>query len=233
MSRRQSQKEQRRQRILDAAEELIRESAGTEFLMTTLAERAGFSQATPYNLFGSKAGILFALLNRSVDEIFRDADLDNGETDPFERVLHAARVASGVFSADPGFYRPLYRYLLGVVDSEHRPAFMDRALVYWKRALAGAGTAGLFSPELTRDEMARGIVVYFLGTLDLWVQDELDDREFDAQIQYGVACLLLGIADDAARPALKGHLRRAKQRLPRRFTFSLAVTRNRTGESAA
>lgn len=233
MSQRQSQKEQRRQRILDAAESLIRQSAGTDFLMTTLAETAGFSQATPYNLFGSKAGILFALLNRSVDGIFRDADLDNNrDADPFEAVLQAARVASGVFSADPGFYRPLYRFLLGVVDSGHRPAFLDRALGYWKRALAGVSAAGLFSAELTRDEMARGIVIYFLGALDLWVQDELDDDEFHAQIQYGVAMLLLGIADDASRPALRAHMRRHKRHLPRRYTFSAAVTRLRGGDAA-
>lgn len=234
MSRRQNQKERRRQRILDAAEGLIRESAGTDFLMTTLAERAGFSQATPYNLFGSKGNILFALLNRSVDELFRDAELEAGDSAPFDSVLQAAQVASGAFSADPGYYKPLFRFLTGVTYSEHRPQFLDRALVYWKRALSGVNAAGMLDDTLSRDELARGLVIYFMGALDLWVHGELTEAEFHAQIRFGVAQQLLCIADQTARAGLLYHLREAKRELPRRYTFGAAVShRGGAGDDAA
>lgn len=40
--------------LVDAAHALIRETGGTGFSMVQLAEKAGVSPATPYNLLGSK-----------------------------------------------------------------------------------------------------------------------------------------------------------------------------------
>ncbi len=59
----------RRRRILDAAEGLIRQTGGTNFSLLTLADKAEVSPATPYNFFGSKARLLFALFNRSLAEL--------------------------------------------------------------------------------------------------------------------------------------------------------------------
>ena len=73
MSLREKQMAARRARILDAAGSLIRETGGTEFTMVTVADQAEVSHATPYNLFGSKNGLLYALLDRSLDEVMRGA----------------------------------------------------------------------------------------------------------------------------------------------------------------
>lgn len=222
---RELQKETRRQRILDAAEALIRETGSTDFSMLVLSDRAGLSPATPYNLMGSKGAILYALLNRAMDQVAQRGRRAKRSADPYRQVLQGAAAVAAVFAADPGFYRPLYRFLLGVSDTVNRPAYMDRGLEYWKGTLDGLHAAGLLPPEIDRDELGRELEIHFVGVLDLWAQQELNAAEFRAQTVYGVALMLLGLADDVARKTLLLRLRGLKKQLPRRFSYQAAVRR--------
>lgn len=218
--------EARRGRILDAAATLIRKTGGTDFSMLVLAGAADVSPATPYNLLRSKSGLLYALLNRSLDEIERDG-LSFSSENPIERVIEAADIAAGRFTRDPNFLRPLYRFLLGVPDPVHRPRFMQRSLEFWMAALEAARQGGLFSSEVDRDELARELVIHFVGVLDLWVHQEIDEPAFHAQILYGSMLLLTTIVPEKEREWLRRRLRTAKRNLPRRFSFEPATERAR------
>jgi AcrR family transcriptional regulator len=57
-----------RQRVLDAAETLLRQGKA-EFSMRDLAAEAQVSFATPFNHFGSKAAIMQALSARRIEEM--------------------------------------------------------------------------------------------------------------------------------------------------------------------
>lgn len=214
---REVQKEDRRRRILDSAEALIRETSTTDFSMAVLAERADLSGPTPYNLFGSKGGILYALLNRAVDSLFSDF-ARGAVTDPIDAVLLAGQMAADEFANDPGFYLPLYQFLLGVRDPVHRPAYMERALGYWKQSLTPLLESGQLTGALPRDQLARMMVINFVGGLDLWVQSELDDNQFRAQVMYGTSVLLLSVANVGQRNRLLTRLRQLERQLPKRFT---------------
>lgn len=221
MSRKQ-QVEQRRQHVLDAAEALIREEGSCDFPMTQLADRAGLSQATPYNLFGSKASLLYTLLNRCMDEVERQGTPAFAARDPYQRAMRAAGAVAGFFASDPNFFRPLYRFLIGASDPLHRPAYMDRGLRYWRLAVAGIEQAGHFDQAITLDELARELEIHFVGVLDLWVQSELESGEFLAQTLYGTGLLLMAVAPDRQRNTLRRRLAGYRRQLPRDFSFSRA-----------
>lgn len=220
-----SQKQIRRERHLEAAASLIRTSGGTDFSMLALAEEAGVSPATPYNLFGSKVGVLWALLNYSLDRVLDQLSLLREPSDPFERVVQAAALGAEVFTAESDFYRPLYRFLLGCGDPVHRPQFMDRALAYWMNATELLNQRGYLQAPIDQVEMSREMEIHFLGVLDMWVQQELDDDEFQAQIVYGSALMLLAVADEPGRARLMKHLQKAKRKLPRKFSFAGQATK--------
>ena len=55
-------------RVLQAAEELISERGFAGLNLDTVVERAGCSKSTVYEFFGSKEGLLIALLDQLVDE---------------------------------------------------------------------------------------------------------------------------------------------------------------------
>jgi hypothetical protein len=125
-----------------------------------------------------------------------------------------------LFARDPGFFRPLFQFLLGVRDEVDRPRFMDRSLEYWKHALRAAGERGLFPEEIDRDELARQLLVHFAGVLELWVHEEVDGAGFRTQITYGAALLLTNIADRRSRTRLRETLRALKRELPRPVSFA-------------
>lgn len=210
MSLRAKQVDARRHRILDAAALLIRQTGGTDFSMRSLAEAAETSPATPYNLFTSKEGLLYALLSRSLDEITVDG-LAFKSADPLERALEAAVNAADIFLRDPGFMRPLYQFLLGVVDPIHRPKFIERSLAYWDTALDAAGAAGLLSADFERRAFGYSLMAQFMGVLEFWIHDDIDADSFRARVVYGTVLLLLPLADDARRPRLINRLRAARR----------------------
>lgn len=217
---REGQKEDRRTRILDAAEALVRKSAATDFPMTVLAERAALSGPTPYNLFGSKGAILYALLNRSLDDLFTGVEHSRHSSDPVEVVLEATRMAADAFAADPQYYRPLYGFLLGVQDPVHRPAFMERCLTYWMQALGPFAAASPQPLAVPIEQIGRLLVINYVGALDQWCKFELDDEQFPVQILYGTLVQLLAAAgDDGQRTAITARLRELAPRLPQHFAI--------------
>jgi AcrR family transcriptional regulator len=226
MRLREKQMAARRARILDAAAALVRETGGTDFTMLHVAAEADVSPATPYNLFGSKSGLLYALLNRSLDEVFAGALRFTAPT-ALEHPVEAADIAAQIFARDPIFYRPLFLVLLGVRDEIHRPRFMERSLEYWKRSLQGMVDESILRSESDRDDLSRALLVHFAGVLELWIHGDLDDSGFRAQISHGTALHLLGFADDTARARLRRRMRDAKRRLPRRFSFLRSARQSR------
>ena len=218
MSLREKQMAARRTRILDAAGSLIRETGGTHFTMVTVADKAEVSHATPYNLFGSKNGVLYALLDRSLDELMRGA-LRFTAPSPLEHPVEAGDIAAEIFARDPIFYRPLFLVLLGVRDDVHRPRFMERSLDYWRRSLDGLAETGALDDGGDRDDLARALLVHFAGVLELWIHRDLDETGFRAQVTYGIALHMLGFAEGTTRARLRKRMKDAQRRLPRHFTF--------------
>ncbi len=218
MTVREKQVAARRDRILDAAGALIRATAGTDFTMLEVAEKAGVSPATPYNLFGSKHGLLYALLNRSLDELFRGA-MTFSAASPLEHPLQAGDIAAELFARDPVFYRPLFLVLLGVRDEVHRPRFMERSLDYWRHSLEGVLAERHLADEGDRDDLSRALLVHFAGVLELWIHGDLDEAGFRAQITFGTALHLLGFAEGTTLARLRKRMKESKRHLPRRFSF--------------
>lgn len=190
---REQKKEGRRRAILHGAETLVRETGSTDFSVRELAARTGVSLATLYNLIGSKSTILYALLNQCMDRVdmTRLASMERG--DPVEHVFQAADAAVIVYTADPNFYRPLMRFLLGVPEPVHRPVFMERAYGYWWSVVQPLDERKAFSGGMSPQALARDLQLFFAGAIDFWVHDELDSVEFKAQIRAGVAMRLMAL----------------------------------------
>ncbi len=217
MTLREKHKGERREQILDAARRLMRTTSGTDFSMRRLAEEAEVSLVTPYNLFGSKSGVLYALLNASLERLDRVTDAQLSAK-PVDNVLELAGIAADVYARDARFYRPLMQFLLGVRDLEHRPRSIEQSLQLWRRTLRAAVRGGLLPASIDQELLARQLMITFIGAVELWIHEELDDDAFRAQSLYGSTLLVLANASAAARPRLVERLKAIERRLPRRLT---------------
>ena len=220
---------ERRRCILDAAATLIRQTDGADFSMLTLAAQAEVSPATPYNLFGSKARLLFALFNRSLIEI-PVKDLTALYTDPIERLLETTKVIATHLATHADFFRPLYLSLFEVQDGVYRSEFVEYHLRRWERALADVEHAGLLSSVVAADQLARQLMISFAGTVELWVHHELDADGFSAEAVFGTILLLLGATVPGARPRLFRHLKAIRRSLQPRLAIDQAANRKEGGE---
>src|SRR5262245_49443337 len=224
MKLREKQMADRRRRILDAAEGLIRQTGGTNFSVLTLADKAEVSPATPYNLFGSKARLLFALFNRSLAEL-PVKDLTASYTDPLERLVETTKVIATHLATHADFFRPLYLSLFAVQDDVYRVEFVGYHLRRWERTLADVEHAGLLSSAVTADQLARQLMISFAGTVELWVHHELDAEGFSAEAAFGALLLLLGATVPRARPRLLRRLKAARRGLQPRLAVDRTTPR--------
>lgn len=218
MGLREKQTSVRREQILDAARRLIRATGGTGFSMRCLADEAEVGLVTPYNLFGSKSGVLYALLNASLESL--DEVAERPSSKPVESVLELAGVAAEVYTRDAKFYRPLMQFTLGVRDLEHRPRLLEQSLRRWQRTVEAAVRGRLLPTSVDRDLLARQLMVAFIGAVELWIHEDLDDDAFRTQSLYGSTMLVLACASPEARPRLVERLHAIEGQLPRRLGAS-------------
>jgi len=163
-----------RQRVLDAAEFLLRDGKA-EFSMRDLASQAGVSFATPFNQFGGKPAIMHALSGRRIDSMMRRFDAAPQPPHAAERVALAIDIAVAVMLDEPIVNRAVMAWI--GTGSAGSGEVRSNSTALWAHAL-GDGT-GLASPR--RDEACRvlpgQLALAFRGALSFWTAGELADEE--------------------------------------------------------
>ena len=115
-------------KVLDAAVELLRTTG--QLSMRALAQSAGVAGMTPYNLFGSKHGLLAALSRKELGHAIERVDAAQ-VADSLERVFVALDMGFETFSGDEDYYRSLYRAAYASSDPSLIATFQAPRVVYW------------------------------------------------------------------------------------------------------
>ena len=178
-----------RQRVIDAAERLLREGKA-DFSMRDLAAEAGVSFATPFNRFGSKAAIMQALSTRRIDAMETRFAMAPPLTDTADRVLLAIDAAVAVMLEEPEINRAVMGWLGTASPSPGQ--VWARSTALWTLAL-GAGE-GLIAAR--RDQalrcLPRQLAFAFRGVLSFWTAGELPDEALAPKAREVASTLLLG-----------------------------------------
>lgn len=209
-SARELGKAQRRDDIVEAARRLMREAGDPGFSMRTLAERAGVSIATPYNLFGSKQAILLAVLSDDLLEYERA--LGDLNADAIDVLFQSQRLVTALLRREPDFYRNMIA-AVSRDGPEFRHMVSGPRYILWKRLLGQATAAGLLNPDVDPDAFAIASSQCMLANILEWAQGSLSLEEMEARNQYSLALTLLAIATDASRTQLEAHFRDAERTL--------------------
>ena len=181
-----------RQRVIDAAERLLREGRA-DFSMRDLAAGAGVSFATPFNQFGSKAAIMQALSERRIDEMARRFAQSPPLLDAASRVLLAVDIAAAVMLEEPDVSRAVMGWLGTPSASPGR--VWERSTALWLLALGdGEGLNAVRGTEaLTR--LSGQLAFVFRGVLSFWTAGELPDKALGTSAREIVGMLLRGLAE--------------------------------------
>jgi len=212
LSRRDAAKERRRTQILQAARTLIRETGETGLSMRPLADRAGVSVSTTYNLFGSKQAVLAALLDHDIADY--QNRLQNQDGDALERLFAAVKLGSSLFGSEPDYWRAVLAAVYGA-GAEYRIIFRGPRRAFWRGLVDDAIAAGFITRDLRSETFATNLVFTYFAAIMEWVSGEMSLQELEERVQFGFALSLRAVAQPSAATRLDEHIRLHHRRLAR------------------
>jgi len=176
-----------RNRVIDAAEHLLRDGKA-EFSMRDLATEAGVSFATPFNQFGNKAAIMHALSARRIataTQRFADKPrLDNAG----QRVLLAVATMVELMLEEPRVNRAVMGWL-GTSGPTHGEV-LAQSTALWTLALGTGEGLSENGQDQALPALARHLAFAFRGVLSFWTAGELPDEELAANARNVASALL-------------------------------------------
>src|SRR5262245_58650031 len=175
MSNREEAKHKRRRQIVRAARALMQQTGDTGFSMRALAEQAGVSIATPYNLFGSKQTIMFAVLDDDLEHYQkRLAKVRGDELDTF---FKAVSVTTTLFSTEPSFYRAVLLAVYHEGGREYLSMFGGPRHAMWRGFVVDAIEGGYLTRDVEPDAFAINLGRSFFAAILEWANDQISLAE--------------------------------------------------------
>lgn len=181
-----------RQRVIDAAERLLRDGKA-EFSMRDLAAEAGVSFATPFNQFGSKAAIMHALSERRIGTVTKRFASQPLLPYAADRVLLAMGIAAELMLEEPRVNRAVLGWLgtAGPAPGE----MLAHSTALWTLALGTGEGLTATGRERALRELPRQLAFGFRGVLSFWTSGELADEVLASSARQVASTLLLGFMD--------------------------------------
>jgi AcrR family transcriptional regulator len=202
ISRREQAKNGRRGRIIAAAHDLLREVDAEGVNMKAIAQRAGLSAATVYNLFGSKAAILARVFDLDLADFERKLAAA-GSTDSLERIFDAIVIAAGLYRSDPNFYRLTMGAPRRRPDTRLDAAVRGPRLSFWRRQVQAAIDEGRLRSETDAAALSVLLVQIASGALMDWAADAITVDQLEIETSFGFAAALASFAARSEQAGLR------------------------------
>jgi AcrR family transcriptional regulator len=197
------QREERKQRILEAARLLIADRGYDGVTMRELAEKSLVSVPTLYNLFGGKNELLLA----AVESYFANLVVDAGLADAEEGLARIVKLAETLGRETPrhaAYARSLMSFFGNVSDAggihEFVASQLTNALVAsLEQMKRKRQLAAWVDPRALGERLASQLSI----TTFEWARDQLSDGALLDAMLYGTGVTLLGVARGKAAGELE------------------------------
>ena len=177
-----------RTRLLDAAADLIAAEPGEDFSLRAVCESVGVKMPTLYHFFGSKQGLIEAVIERGFDMYLAQKESAEPSGDPIQDLRSGwdAHVAFGL--ANPGFYSLMY----GKVRPGYSPEAQSRPSELLRGLTAEAHRQGrlVVPPE----QAAAHILVTNIGVTLRQIILAAEDRALSIAVREGAIAAITGTA---------------------------------------
>lgn len=188
-------REARRRHLVDAATSLIRENGGTGFSMLQLAERAGVSPATPYNLIGAKSELLrLVVADEFASFVARLATLPTAQ--PLGQLLAATHAVVAHYTADPPFYRGLYHAAGGTEGGELRTLMQREGRQLWRQMVEAAFQSGELKPLVEAGALTDTLLRNIGANTEAWLAEHWTTAQFAEEMALSCRLLLAGLSHE-------------------------------------
>ena len=220
----------RRERILEAAREIIADLGYEGLTMRELAAASRVTVPTVYNLIGGKDAVLFAAVEEQTERFVRAIESSRGGS-PAAGAIAVVDASVRELLRLPRYYRTLLRLLYTSEAAEAVSREVNRALSQqFARGIEALDEAGDLATWIDRKALADRLGAH-LGLASLqWAAGAYSAETFRAVALFDASTTLLGVTQGASHRELQLVAARAQRRAtPGKRTKG----RRREGGSAA
>lgn len=176
--------------------------------MRRLAEQADVSLRTPYNLFGSKTGILISLMQEAEAELAPIAT-GNDQHLVLLRLLTSLDRIEAFFGCDEEYFRSIYSSIMTSDHPDARNMAVSRSVEMSFARLQEAANCGELLTGTDTQHLGRHLAIQLLSVLGMWGSGFFSNRECIAQVRRGWLATLLQHCSETLRPSLAAAYREA------------------------
>jgi AcrR family transcriptional regulator len=203
---RERHKQQRRERILEAIRQLLRDSPDETPTVERIAELADLSPATVFNLVGPREQQWEALCEELLGEL--DACLAFAvDEDPREQARRIVGETAELFIADAAVSRHLLNSG-GRIGSLLQENPVSQLRVAVRRGQA----TGMLRPDLHVEALVGHIATAAGGALRQWAAGQISDAAFRTRVRFAVDVVFAAGASEDCAAELAGPLQRKRRR---------------------
>ena len=190
-----------RERLIAAAADLIAAAPGEEFSLRAVCDAVGVKMPTLYHFFGSKQGLIDAVVEHGFDMYLSDKAAMESSGDPIQDIRAGwdAHVAFGL--ANPGFYTLMY----GKVRPGYAPAAQSRPSRLLRELTGRAAEQGRLAVEA--GQAAAHILATNIGVTLRQIILAEPDPELTSAVREGAISAITGASaaspDDAIGAAIE------------------------------
>jgi AcrR family transcriptional regulator len=203
---RERHKQQRRERILEAIRQLLRDSPDETPTVERIAELADLSPATVFNLVGPREQQWEALCEELLGEL--DACLAFAvDEDPREQARRIVGETAELFIADAAVSKHL-------VNSGGRTGSLlqENPVSQLRVAVRRGQATGMLRPDLHVEALVGHIATAAGGALRQWAAGQISDAAFRTRVRFAVDVVFAAGASEDCAAELAGPLQRKRRR---------------------
>lgn len=175
-----------RERLISAAADLIASAPGEDFSLRAVCDAVGVKMPTLYHFFGSKQGLIDAVVEHGFDVYLGEKASMESSGDPIQDIRSGwdAHVAFGL--SNPGFYTLMY----GTIRPGHSPAAQSRPSELLRALTSRAAAQGrLVVPS---EQAAAHVLVANIGVTLRQIILAAPDPELSEAVREGTIAAITG-----------------------------------------
>lgn len=206
------QREERRQRILEAARKLIADRGYDGVTMRELADASLVSVPTLYNLFGGKNELLFAAVERYFRDLLSTARRSE-DVEGLNRLFAVCETLGVHMPRHAEYTRSLMAFFGGTQESTQLREFVARELTNeLVEALEEMKARRQLVPWIDCVALGERLATLMIMTSFEWAAHHIDDDGLRAAMLFGAAAMVYGFARGKAAAAIEEILREQQGR---------------------